>query len=690
MRFFELSIARKYLIPKKKQLSVSLIALMSVGVISLVVWLLLLFLSVTEGMEKNWLDKLTSLNAPLKITPTPAYYSSYYYLIDANASASNYTYKTIGEKLEAELADPYSPTEDWELPSTLPEADVDSNGHLRDPVKGAYSILSTLKHSRPDLSFQDFELTGALMRLEMHRPRSNKITVKGDDQGRFVTQASFLASHAEQSPSLAKLVTPPQSEDLNQLFYRANHAGNFQDKLSHLLAFVEIKTVKPSKDYWRLPFSFLSPEVSLNVTAEMDGDAPLHLILHDLSPQSQREVKGKLSFNGTDWIFQTATATYPVSNSLPLLILSTDSINVKLDTQSVKDASELSDIRFAASLKLQDHMLKGTIFWDGLEIADASPQFLFDHIPQLSPPWAYKVQLPGQELHAYLPTLDSKAEPILLPKNFQTSGCRIGDEGFFSIGGSTASSVQEQRLPFYVAGFYDPGILSIGTRCALGPINLISAMNVASNYTNVDRLTSNGIQVWFSNLQDAKDVKSELQAQLASAGIDKYWTVTTYHEFDFAKDLLQQFQSDKHLFSLIGIIILIVGCSNIISLLVLLVNDKKKEIGVMQSMGASSLSIAVIFGICGAMLGLFSSFLGTFAAMITLSHIDAVVGFLSFLQGHEAFNTIFYGESLPNALSSNATRFILIATPLISLCAGLIPAIKACRLRPSAILRGES
>jgi len=33
--------------------------------------------------------------------------------------------------------------------------------------------------------------------------------------------------------------------------------------------------------------------------------------------------------------------------------------------------------------------------------------------------------------------------------------------------------------------------------------------------------------------------------------------------------------------------------------------------------------------------------------------------------------------------------FILIATPLISLIAGLVPAIKACRLRPSEILRSE-
>src|ERR1700742_1658290 len=94
----ELSIALKYLIPRKKQLSVSLIALLSIAVISLVVWLVLDFLSITEGIERGWLQKLTTLNAPLRITPTPHYFSSYYYQIDALSLNAHYSFKNIAEK----------------------------------------------------------------------------------------------------------------------------------------------------------------------------------------------------------------------------------------------------------------------------------------------------------------------------------------------------------------------------------------------------------------------------------------------------------------------------------------------------------------------------------------------------------------------------------------------------------------
>ena len=61
---------------------------MSVFVISLVVWLVLVFLSITSGIEKNWLSKLTSLHAPIRISPTEEYYQSYYYNIDSISSKS--------------------------------------------------------------------------------------------------------------------------------------------------------------------------------------------------------------------------------------------------------------------------------------------------------------------------------------------------------------------------------------------------------------------------------------------------------------------------------------------------------------------------------------------------------------------------------------------------------------------------
>ncbi|MGK0182440.1 MAG: lipoprotein-releasing system permease protein, partial [Halioglobus sp.] len=165
---YEISVALKYLTPRWKQLSVSLISLVSVIVISLVVWLILVFFSVTNGMEKNWIEKLVSLSAPVRLTPTEAYYSSYYYQVDSISGDSNYNYQSIGEKLKSEKTDPYDPQMDMEPPSYWPEADRTPEGEIKDIVKRTAELFSELKGVK-GLSFQDYEMTVSNMRLNLLR-----------------------------------------------------------------------------------------------------------------------------------------------------------------------------------------------------------------------------------------------------------------------------------------------------------------------------------------------------------------------------------------------------------------------------------------------------------------------------------------------------------------------------------------
>lgn len=469
---FELSVAFKYLIPRKKSLSTALISLMSVLVISLVVWLVLVFLSVTTGIEKNWLTKLTSLHAPLRISPTDAYFKSYYYQVDGLSAASHYTLKTIGEKAGSALSDPYSPEQDAEIPTSWPKNDQ------IDPVKLAYQELKGL-----GLNFQDYEIGGALLRL-------NRVG------GGVLSQMSYLLSTPENNPKFQSLI---------------------------------------------------------------------------------------------------------------------------LESQAV-----------------------------------AGPEV-----------------------------------PILLPKNYRESGVKLGDSGTLNYAATSALSSQEQRIFVKVSGFYDPGLVSMGNKCIIVPPDVTRTIHASTQTFSPDGTPTNGIFVWFDDLANAHSVKEKVSSAFEKAGISKYWKIDTFRDFEFSKDLMLQFQSDRTLFMLIAAIILIVACSNIISLLVLLVNDKKKEIAVLQSMGASFASIAAIFGICGMTMGALSCLLGSGLAIFTLKHLDGLVAFLSAIQGHNAFNPAFFGQSLPNQLSTEALFFVLVATPILSLAAGLIPAIKASRIRPSSVLRAE-
>ncbi len=701
---FELSIAKKYLIPKKKQLTLSLIALMSIGVISLVVWLILVFLSVTDGIEKNWLSKLTSLNAPLQITPTDEYYHSYYYLIDEISHKSDYEKKNIKEKIKAPCADPYAFGKDIAIPTYFPEKDLDETGKLKDIIKIAFNSIENIELKNLKPIAEDYEIGGALLKLHMIRSQNDFFSLREHPMQSYLTQASYIQSFSEKNPFLPDLIETPRQIDLNHLIYltqiesdakvldkthtlRTAQNKNFQKKISSILGNITIKRMKNSKGSLSFLAHLLPENTPLRAFIYKNrGKISYLLFTNKKKPKASFFESGFVRREKNQWIFiSDQNQSFKLDFSIPLFSEETLSMKAYLKKIPFSEIDSLNDIKLFVSFKFQNHLLEGTIPWKDLEIEEAKPHVVFKSPPKISPPWPYRLKD-----KMVLPQENKGGASILLPKNFQSNRVKIGDRGYFSYQASTTTSaLQEQRLPVTVVGFYDPGIIAIGGRMVLASHEVVQSMNHASESLTFDKNMKNGIQVWFPHIDQVGEIKEKIEENFRKRGILPYFKITPYYQYEFAKDLLGQFQSDKYLFTLIGIIILIVACSNIISLLVILVNDKKKEIAILSAIGSSKKRIALIFTFCGGFMGLVSTLIGTVAALITLHHIDALVQLLSFLQGHEAFNSLFYGSSLPNDLSKRALIFILIATPLISLLAGLIPALKATKIHPSKILRSE-
>lgn len=659
---FELSFIKKYLTPKRKQLSVSLIALLSVAMITLVVWLVVVFLSVTEGIEKNWIQKLTALNAPLRIQPTSEYYSSYYYNVDRYSSASNYLSKTIGEKARTLISDPYDPDFDESLPPAVHQPDKNQDGTLLDPVKSLTKALNALEDSVPGLVFQDVEMSGALLRLDLYRQDRVNSSAEVKSQ---LTNVSFLASFPEKNPTLKDLILEPTEEDLNHLLFLSNRLEKKRQEA--VLQNATIQELETSSDLWKIPIDLIPDKASFSVNAyQHRGDISHILIPTNGEGASKIEKRnGRIFFMGADGI------EIPVDLEIP--IFSHGKMTFSVDSSS--------DMSFEVKTNLQENALFGKVGLEGLAVKNAKFALKNDVI---SPLWPFL----NEENVLVLPKTENETG-ILIAKNFKENGVRIGDAGYLAYSAPSISGAKEVQLPVYVCGFYDPGIMAVGNKCVLVPPEITQAINGSDSAFTLEKSEANQIFVWFPKIGDAKKIKEALLEKLHASGIDKYWKVETFQEYEFAKDLMQQFQSDKYLFAMVGILILLVACTNIISLLVLLVSDKKKEIGILRAMGAKKRSIASIFALSGAFLGVFSCLLGVFLAFLTMKNIDHLVGLLSLLQGHEAFNAQFFGNSLPHDISPKALLFATIITPLLALVAGLFPAIKASRLKPVDTLRSE-
>lgn len=698
---FELSVACKYLIPRWRQLSVSIISLVSTFVIALVVWLIVVFFSVKDGLENSWIDKIVALTAPVRITPTERYYDSYYYLADGISSHSDYAAKSIGEKLQASHADPYDPEIDEEIPANWPKPDRDAQGAVKDIARMAYQLALDMRGVK-NLRVTDYETTMAKLRLRLLRHGLGTNT----PSQQFLENAAYVGTFDADVPTLAAALIAPGGADYHNLLHmqsiandnvqedepnKVNHlqADDLRERLNAYFSAVEIKALRTPSTSWRIPVKLL-PQNAHFVGAAMlrEGSiirivipqktSELSLLIDRLQTEKIHAVPVEIKIQNGEMAASIANAGFaPLSGRVALVVDGEMLIPATLDAASLKKINAIGDIRFNVKGTLQGYPLDGTLPLGRLEIADAAP------IPSAH----NSLYARAEDRRLVLPIDSSLGEAVILPKVFKETGALIGDHGYLSYYSPTPSTVQEQRIPIFISGFYDPGIMPIGGKYILASKDLAALIRTSNNHE--EALISNGFNVRFNNLDEAPRIKAELLKVFEEAGIAPYWHIETFQEYEFTKDLIQQLHSEKNLFSLISLIIIIVACSNIISMLIILVNDKKIEIGILRSMGATSASIATIFGVCGMVMGAAGSIIGIVAAVFTLRYVNELVAFISSVQGYDLFNPVFYGTTLPSELSMEALTFVIFTTAGISLLAGIVPALKASMLRPSAILRAE-
>lgn len=700
---FELSVASKYLLPRRRQLSVSIISLISILVIALVVWLIVVFFSVTEGLKNSWINKLTALTAPVRITPTEAYYKSYYYQVDSISADSGYIHKSIGEKLVADAADPYNPSIDEEVPTSWPHPDVHNNGTPKDLVKLAFQCVDDIK-GISGLCAHDYEMGTGNIRLRI--VRDAPVATES-----FLTYPAYLGSFDPTNANLYQTLLPVGAEDLNNLLALAPLTGSntrednpsedqyftadvMKHRLHRFLTNTSISRLKTPENGWKLPVSLLPAKATWSVYAIVRHDHVTRVLIPiDANPKpatlqhwqgkGHQLVQGTLSIQDKQITLNLPDQpSQTITPHIPLILEGGVSFPATLVETSAEYAKSIKELKFHVRLDIQSVPVEGDVSYYPLKIDAASPITAFNNIPSSAPDWIYKVNN-----KFFLPHDPDIGDGVLVPKNFKDAGVLIGDRGYLSYETPTATAIQEQRLPVYVAGFYDPGIIPIGGKFILANHDITSQIRAANPHA--DSGLTNGINIRFNQLAQTDDVKTQLHKAFEESGIAPYWNIETYREYEFTKDLIQQLQSEKNLFTLLATVIIIVACSNIITMLIILVNDKKTEIGIMRSMGATSKSIAAIFGLCGCIMGLAGSIIGIGAAIVTLNNLQALIDFISRVQGYELFNRTLYGDMMPHEISVDTLIYVVIATALISLIAGVIPAVKASLLRPSTILRSE-
>ena len=239
----------------------------------------------------------------------------------------------------------------------------------------------------------------------------------------------------------------------------------------------------------------------------------------------------------------------------------------------------------------------------------------------------------------------------------------------------TPAGVLPRLRQLTVAGTFDSGHHEFDSTLAL--IHL----DDAARLFRLEGAT--GVQLRLVDQQQARSVAAALQSTLP-AGLElSDWTRVNRNWYDAV-------QVEKRLMAIILTLIVAVAAFNLVSTLVMTVTDKRADIAILRTLGASPRSVMGIFVVQGALAGVIGTLAGVTLGLLVAINIDVIVPAIeqalgiAFLPG-----SIYLISRMPSQPLAADIVPIALFSLLLAFVATLYPSWRASRVNPAQALRYE-
>lgn len=192
-----------------------------------------------------------------------------------------------------------------------------------------------------------------------------------------------------------------------------------------------------------------------------------------------------------------------------------------------------------------------------------------------------------------------------------------------------------------------------------------------------------GVRLKLRNLHDAPEVTQQLARTLSGDLYLRDWTQQN-------KTWFAAVQLEKRMMFIILTLIVAVAAFNLVSTLVMTVTDKRSDIAILRTLGASPRSIMGVFVVQGAMVGVIGTLAGLGLGLLIAFNIDVIVPAIERLL-HTTFlpRDVYLISRMPSDPQAADIWPIAVISLVLAFLATLYPSWRASRVNPAEALRYE-
>lgn len=194
---------------------------------------------------------------------------------------------------------------------------------------------------------------------------------------------------------------------------------------------------------------------------------------------------------------------------------------------------------------------------------------------------------------------------------------------------------------------------------------------------------ANGVRLRVNDVYQAPRIAAEMVAQLNEYAYVSDWTRTEGH-------LYRDIQLVRTVMYLVLVLVLAVASFNIVSTLVMVVQEKRAAIAILKTMGADEATILRTFMFQGTINGLFGVLFGGVFGVVLALQLPSLFGWLENTFGFALLpDDIYFVSSIPTDVQWQDVALVVGVALLMSILATLYPAYKATQVNPARALVGD-